>query len=134
MMIPFRGWGVISSTARGAWHPGRDATTENSRSPVHPVVDRRVVTVFAVVWAQRTDLTNAAGNGDSGGPVFRFNDDLTGVVAKGTYSMQGDPNTYVTCTGIPGVTNDQPGRHCSYDAFYASISDTLSLYAADLVG
>jgi hypothetical protein len=39
----------------------------------------------------------------------------------------------MTCTGVPGVPADQVGRHCSYQGYYVSIVDSLSLFAADLV-
>jgi hypothetical protein len=98
---------------------------EGGTTPVH---------VFPLVYAQRSNLTTGGGNGDSGGPIFTYSDDLTHVIAKGTYSARGSRSTFVTCTGVPNVADDQEGRHCSYDIYYASISDALSLYSAGLIG
>jgi hypothetical protein len=97
--------------------------------------DGTIVHVSPLVKAQRTDLTNAGGNGDSGGPIFSFSSDLTHVIAKGTYSARGGLSTFVTCTGVANVPDSQVvGRHCSYDAYYVSIVDSLSLFSAGLIG
>jgi hypothetical protein len=98
---------------------------EGGATPVH---------AFPLVYAQRSDLTNGVGNGDSGGPLFSFSDDLTHVIAKGTYTARGGRSTFVTCTGVPNVPDDQEGRHCSYDVYYAAISDALSVLSAGLIG
>lgn len=86
--------------------------------------------VKQVVLADQQDGIAAVGNGDSGGPVFA----LTGLnnsqaIARGTISaIPGNTAYYRPCQGVPGVPNDQAGRHCSYRFYFPDIRYQLGAY------
>lgn len=83
---------------------------------------------FPMVYADRQDFTSAAGQGDSGGPVFElpFPDDGR-VIAKGTITG-GVSGTFVPCTG-----EVWPGRICSWRFVYADVTQSLAFYGASIV-
>ncbi len=82
--------------------------------------------IYGLVRAEQVNYTNAAGQGDSGGPVFSLASDTSKVIAKGTITG-GDDATRVACTG---VTN---GRVCSWRIYYADVADSLARYGATIV-
>lgn len=85
--------------------------------------------VYGIVRAEQVNHTNAAGNGDSGGPVFSLSSDPNRVVAKGTITA-GDPSSApATCTGVPAG----PGRSCTWRMYYADITTAFNLYGASIV-
>jgi hypothetical protein len=79
------------------------------------------------VEAEQQADTNAAGQGDSGGPVFRVNADPTTVSARGTITG-GDGGTVVPCTG-----DTSGGRICTWRIYYADIASALQSYSAQVV-
>lgn len=70
---------------------------------------------------QKTSHTNAAGQGDSGGPVFSFV--KGGVSARGIVSAAASPSHRAACTGILEVSG-RP-RKCFWDVFYGEIIPIL---------
>ncbi|WP_117210055.1 hypothetical protein [Allorhizocola rhizosphaerae] len=79
------------------------------------------------VAARKNDGTNAAGSGDSGGPVFELpNPDNGKVIAKGILSA-GMPAYVVPCTGMPVA------RTCYSRVWYADVTQTLAYYGATLI-
>lgn len=75
-------------------------------------------------WSTQVDGTPAAGNGDSGGPVFvplrRADDNTIGAYGIGIVSMI-PGNSPATCTGDPGSTA-AGGRKCSANVGFAPLS------------
>ncbi len=86
--------------------------------------------MYGMVYAEQVNRTNAAGNGDSGGPVFSLSADPNKVIAKGTISA-GDRSWYgsATCTGVPASST----RGCSWRLWYADIANSLARYGASIV-
>jgi hypothetical protein len=84
--------------------------------------------VTGLVEARRVDGSNAAGEGDSGGPVFSLESNPANVIAKGTI-VSGRANTEVPCTGVPTSII----RKCYNKILYIPISVILSYYQATLV-
>jgi hypothetical protein len=79
-----------------------------------------------LVRAEQAQHTNAAGHGDSGGPVISLTGpDWTLLMANGTISL-GDPNTQVGCTG-------ETNRSCYWRIWYADINRTLNQHGASIV-
>ena len=85
------------------------------------------VGTFQCYWTRWTTQVNgvpAAGNGDSGGPVFvplsRSSDNTYGAYGIGIISMIPDPSPAV-CTGDPGSTAEK-GRKCSARVGFAPLS------------
>lgn len=79
------------------------------------------------VMAEKTNHTNAVGEGDSGGPVFTTLADGR-AVALGIISAI-DTSTRVGCTGItqvPSGSNVVP-RTCAWRMFYAKVTRALSV-------
>lgn len=77
-------------------------------------------------WTTQVDGTPAAGNGDSGGPVFvpliRPDDNTIGAYGIGIISMIPYPSPAV-CTGDPGTgTSPDEGRKCSANVGFAPLS------------
>lgn len=74
-----------------------------------------------------TNSTPAAGNGDSGGPVYIS----SGSNAYAAGFISGIQNATTTCTGDPGSTN---GRQCSDKVIYAPIIDMFDAgYAISII-
>jgi hypothetical protein len=75
-------------------------------------------------WTTQVNGTPAAGNGDSGGPVFvpliRPDDNTIGAYGVGIVSMIPDPSP-ATCTGDPGSTATN-GRKCSATVGFAPLN------------
>ncbi|GAB7193493.1 hypothetical protein NUM3379_42030 [Kineococcus sp. NUM-3379] len=84
--------------------------------------------MYGLVHAEQAQRTNAAGNGDSGGPVFSLSADPNRVVAKGTISAI-DRSTATTCTGEPASAT----RTCAWRMYYADVADSLARYGASIV-
>lgn len=75
-----------------------------------------------IVVTQQISGVPAAGNGDSGGPVYQP------VSPQGPYAagvISGIRNGTATCTGDPGST-DPKGRKCSSTVLYAPITEIFS--------
>lgn len=70
----------------------------------------------------------AVGNGDSGGPMFRYAPDNR-VEAAGIITAI-DLNTEVACTGVPTGVND---RKCAWRMFYTDFSESLRVTSTLLV-
>ena len=81
------------------------------------------------VLAEHTGQKNAAGEGDSGGPVFSL-DANSNVIAKGTISA-GTPTKAAQCTGV--INTNGQNRICSYDVIYPDISATLKYHDVSIV-
>ncbi|MGW1291794.1 S1 family peptidase [Streptomyces sp. NPDC002533] len=77
--------------------------------------------VPGMVQAEQQGRTNAAGNGDSGGPVYGVRSD-GGATASGIISAI-DTNTAVSCTGVPAGG----GRTCAWRMFYVNIQNALNV-------
>jgi hypothetical protein len=80
--------------------------------------------LIPMLQIENPNLTNAAGQGDSGGPVYSYvNAGL--VAARGTIT-KGDPDTETVCTGVLFVGNNtnQP-RQCYWTIFAPDINQTL---------
>ncbi len=71
-----------------------------------------------IAWTNQIDSKEAAGNGDSGGPVYRRVDGK--VYAAGIISGIGGGSS--TCTGDPGSST----RNCSPTALYAPLNLALT--------
>ncbi|MEV6332656.1 hypothetical protein [Streptomyces sp. NPDC051909] len=97
------GTGIYISTALGRWGP--------------------------VVKADHAEQQNAAGKGDSGGPVYSLTGDGSAVIAKGTI-VAGDYYAEAPCTGVPTGVD---GRFCSWRFYYADIAESLNYYGASIV-
>jgi secreted trypsin-like serine protease len=78
------------------------------------------------VYAQRTDGTTAAGQGDSGGPVYAQTSNPYEIVAKGIISA-GDGASPVPCAG-----DASNGRECFSSIYWISINNALSDFGATL--
>ena len=78
-----------------------------------------------IVRGEQQNLRAPVGNGDSGGPVFS----LVGsdaVNARGTITaISSNQAEWGACSGVPGVPNDQNGRHCSWKFYYPDIQASL---------
>jgi hypothetical protein len=96
------------------------------------VTFRDIGVICGQVRADRTDGTNAAGPGDSGGAVLTtVAGDATRVIARGTISGIDDINFAVPCTGY----DTSPGRVCASRVFYEDIVPGLAaVNATVLVG
>ncbi|HEU4408213.1 MAG TPA: ricin-type beta-trefoil lectin domain protein [Polyangiaceae bacterium] len=81
---------------------------------------------FPMVRAEHMDKTTAAGQGDSGGPVFELSFDHSHVIAKGTITG-GDGFTQTPCVG-----ENWAGRVCAWRIYYADVSQTLANYGASM--
>jgi hypothetical protein len=82
--------------------------------------------VSPLVWAERTDSTQAVGVGDSGGPVFELPAPDNGkVIAKGVISI-GDGRTFTSC--VAGERNGPDGRPraCYYQFYYVDVAVTFA--------
>lgn len=85
-------------------------------------------------WSTQVNGTPAAGNGDSGGPVFvpltRPDDNTIGAYGIGIVSMIPYPSP-ATCTGDPGTgTTPDKGRKCSANVGFAPLSRWASAQSA----
>lgn len=81
--------------------------------------------VIPMLQIENPNLTNAAGQGDSGGPVYSYvNAGLVG--ARGTIS-EGDPNAETVCTGVLFVGNNtNKPRQCYSTIYVPDINSTLA--------
>ncbi|MEU2613004.1 hypothetical protein ABZ570_15700 [Micromonospora sp. NPDC007271] len=83
---------------------------------------------FPMVYADQIDRLSAAGQGDSGGPVFELPSPDDGrVIAKGTITG-GVDGTFVACTGEVWA-----GRVCSWRFVYADVTQSLAFYGASIL-
>jgi len=85
------------------------------------------VTVTGTVRAEQISLANAAGQGDSGGPVFEVGSVSSTVFARGTLASADYTNQPAPCTGITGT------RKCSWKIWYADINTALTMYGAQIL-
>jgi hypothetical protein len=72
--------------------------------------------VNGMVRAEQQNHTDAAGNGDSGGPTFSLTAGAVSDIARGTISAY-DGNQIVPCAGVPSGF----GRQCSWRIWYPDI-------------
>jgi len=144
-MIDARGHGRIwdgpwtetsyTKAVRGATfsNVGNWLCTSGSRSGVR--CDIRVTannawwgTRYPMVYAEQQAHVSAAGQGDSGGPVFELPwPDDGKVIAKGTITG-GVSGTFVPCTGEVWA-----GRLCSWSFVYADVTQSLAYYGASIL-
>lgn len=88
-------------------------------------------TVCNMVRAEHTQRLNAAGNGDSGGPVEIVNAaNPNQVFATGIISAIDLTNTRVPCTGY---VLDVPGRSCAWRVYYVDIFAVMNTVGATAV-
>jgi hypothetical protein len=80
-----------------------------------------------VAEAREVSGKNAAGDGDSGGPVFSLTGTGSMLVARGTIEG-GRDGTEVACTGVPAG----PIRKCYNKITYVRIADTLNIFSLTL--
>jgi hypothetical protein len=85
--------------------------------------------VYGIVRAEQVWHTNAAGNGDSGGPVFSLSADPNRIIAKGTITAGDLGSAPAVCTGVPASAS----RGCTWRMYYADIATALNLYWASIV-
>jgi hypothetical protein len=86
--------------------------------------------VTGQVKAEKSDRTNAAGNGDSGGPVEEVAPDVSQVYARGTFTAFDGTANPVPCTGnIPSG----PGRTCSWRIWYEDIVAGMGAFGATII-
>jgi secreted trypsin-like serine protease len=86
-------------------------------------VDQTVDGIGNLVQLEQNARANAAGQGDSGGPIYRQNSDGK-VAARGTITI-GDGATQVPCTGYTAG-----GRLCFWRIWISDISWALSYFRA----
>lgn len=91
--------------------------------------------VKKTVLSEQQDGIAAVGNGDSGGPVFQpTGTNNSQATARGTISaIPGQSVYWRPCQGVPGVPNDQQGRHCSYRFYFPDIRYQLGAYSSTYV-
>lgn len=84
------------------------------------------VWVTSGVIAEKDDRTNAAGHGDSGGPVMwpTANDQVVGVGILSAIDL----NTLVPCTGVI-----EAGRQCAWRMFYENLQTALAVSGTQLM-
>ena len=82
-----------------------------------------------LIVADQVDGQNAAGSGDSGGPVGTLSADLEHVTARGTLTGITTGSTTATCTGIPASST----RSCSSHVFFAPITGSLGTLGATII-
>ena len=82
-----------------------------------------------LIVADQLNGQNAAGNGDSGGPVGTLSADLQHVQARGTITGITTGSTTATCTGIPASAT----RTCSSHVFFAPITGSLGTLGATII-
>jgi hypothetical protein len=87
--------------------------------------------IYQQVIAEQTGHSGAAGNGDSGGPVFDLSADWTGDYAMGTITGGDSLSAPATCQGQPGSIY-VPRRACSWRVYYADITYTLPRYNSEI--
>jgi hypothetical protein len=91
--------------------------------------------IDGVTKAERAGRAAAAGNGDSGGPVYSPsespgpNGERGSVVAKGTVTAI-DPAAAAPCPGVPSGRN----RRCSWRVYYAETATALARYSLVIGG
>jgi hypothetical protein len=77
------------------------------------------------VEAEQVQHADAAGQGDSGGPVFVVDPNGTGAIARGIISAI-DPTTRTKCAGVTAFPPGSPPRICAWRMFYPPIGPILS--------
>lgn len=113
--------------------PGHWLCTSGSFSGVRcnirvTLVNQSFFGAFPLVVAEQQAHAAAGGNGDSGGPVFSLPSPDNGkVIAKGIIS-RGDPNTIVSCPGVPSSGT----RSCGWRFGYADLVGSLPGLGANL--
>ena len=105
---------------------GNNTCTSGSRSGVRcGVIVKAVNTSISgktpLVMGEQIDHTNAAGQGDSGGPVFELGTVAGKVRAKGIIST-GATNAPATCTG------ETVDRSCFWRIYWADVNQTMAYY------
>lgn len=90
--------------------------------------DGVVHTYSHLVKGKQQDGTNAAGNGDSGGPVFDVTSDGLSVYAKGTITG-GSGSDVVPCTGVPSSST----RQCSSVVYWTSVTASMNGFGVSIV-
>jgi hypothetical protein len=78
-----------------------------------------------IAQAEQQNHTDAAGNGDSGGPVYTVL--AGGANARGTITAY-DPSNEVTCAGVV-----QSGRFCSWRIFFPDVLDQMADFGVNLL-
>lgn len=102
--------------------------TETGASATLDLPNGSSVTYNQLVLAEQQDDLNAAGNGDSGGPVFEVDTDNSRVWAKGT--VTGLVNAgHSACTGVPASST----RKCTDLIWYTSVAQSLKSFNAQIV-
>jgi hypothetical protein len=76
--------------------------------------------------AEEVNRQSAAGQGDSGGPVFALTSDFSRMIAAGTISAGDLAGARATCTGVQG-------RLCSWRIWFADVADALARYNSAIV-
>ncbi|MCY1083366.1 S1 family peptidase [Archangium lansingense] len=82
-----------------------------------------------MVRAEQLDYLAAAGEGDSGGPVFSLSPN-NGVIAKGTITAGNPYNKPASCTGI--ISTNGQARRCSWDVFFTPIETALIIHDLEI--
>jgi hypothetical protein len=83
--------------------------------------------IYNTVRAEKSDFTNAVGQGDSGGPVEVVASDTTKMYAAGVNTAI-DTDTAVACTGY--VTT---GRTCAWRMYYAPWNSAVAVFGTSIV-
>jgi hypothetical protein len=108
--------GAVVCTS-GAFSGERCNITVRRVNVTIPVAGRQLT---GQVMAEQNQRTNAAGEGDSGGPVYLRRSD-GGVSAEGTITAI-DTTTLVPCTEIAD------GRRCAWRMYFSSIDNATSYF------
>ncbi|MCY1076429.1 S1 family peptidase [Archangium lansingense] len=82
-----------------------------------------------LVMAEQVDYLAAAGEGDSGGPVFSLSPN-EGVIAKGTISAGDTANKLASCTGI--ISTNGQNRLCSWEVVFTPIWTSLIVHDLEI--
>jgi hypothetical protein len=93
---------------------------------VHAEVPTSAGTFVEMAEGEQIQLKSAAGQGDSGGPVFSWDTDDT-VTARGLVAA-GDPDTRTLCTGI-----DPSNRICSWRIYFSQMQYAVNHYRATVI-
>jgi hypothetical protein len=131
------GVGEFSKPVAGAWDsfPGLWVCTSGSFSGARCNIVVRAVNEWintSAGWmgpltrAEEASYQSAAGQGDSGGPVFGLTSDYSRVIAVGTISAGDVGSARANCFGVQG-------RLCSWRIWFADVADSLVRYNSAIV-
>jgi hypothetical protein len=131
------GVGEFSKPVAAAWDsfPGLWLCTSGSYSGARCNIVIRAVNEWIntnagwmgpLTRAEHVNRQSAAGQGDSGGPVFALTSDYSRVIAVGTISAGDVGGAAAACTGIQG-------RLCSWRIWFADVADSLVRYNSAIV-